>query len=115
MTDRLGQQLGNYRLTRLLGRGGFAEVYLGEHQRLKTQAAIKVLHTHLTDDDVVSFLKEARTIAYLEHSHIVRVLDFDVEEGTPFLVMSYAPNGNLRQRHPKGTILPLDTILSYVK
>jgi serine/threonine protein kinase len=44
MADRVGQQLGNYRLIRLLGTGGFAEFYLGEHVYLKRQAAIKVLH-----------------------------------------------------------------------
>ena len=43
MADRLGQQLGNYRLTALLGQGGFAKVYLGEHIYLNTTAAIKVL------------------------------------------------------------------------
>ena len=43
MSDRVGQQLGNYRLIRLLGRGGFAEVYLGEHLRLGTQAGREVL------------------------------------------------------------------------
>ena len=47
MTSRVGQQLGNYRLLRLLGAGGFAEVYLGEHVYLNTQAAIKVLQTRL--------------------------------------------------------------------
>jgi len=45
MVDRVGQRLGNYRLIRLLGRGGFAEVYLGQHIRLNMQAAIKVLQT----------------------------------------------------------------------
>ncbi len=116
MVDRVGQRLGNYRLTRLLGRGGFAEVYLGEHVRLGTHAAVKVLYTRLANpNEVESFQNEARTIAHLEHPHIVRVLDFDVMDDTPFLVMSYASNGTLRQRHPKGTILPLTTIISYVK
>src|SRR6266567_1985239 len=115
MADRVGQQFGNYRLIRLLGRGGFAEVYLGEHLRLKTQAAIKLLHTQLAGDEVASFLNEAQTIAHLEHPHIVRVLDFDVKEGLPFLVMSYAPNGTLRERHPKGTRLGPESILLYVR
>ncbi len=40
-----GQQLGNYRLIRLLGQGGFADVYLGKHIYLDTPAAVKILHT----------------------------------------------------------------------
>src|SRR6266571_1414296 len=115
MADSVGQRLGNYRLVRLLGQGGFAQVYLGEHQRLGTQAAIKLLSTHLSDDEVEKFLAEARIIARLEHPHIIRILDFDVEQDVPFLVMSYAPNGTMRRRFPKGTRLPLDIILTYLK
>lgn len=115
MEDRSGQQFGNYRLVRLLGQGGFAEVYLSEHILLNTQAAIKVLHTQLTASDIEQFRLEARTIANLEHPNIVRMLEFGVEGKTPFLVMSYAPNGTLRDRHPRGQRLPLSTIISYVK
>src|SRR5438132_5313016 len=115
MIEYVGQQLGNYQLVRLLGEGGFAEVYLGEHIHLGTQAAIKVSHTQLTSEDVEKFRSEARMIARLIHPHIVRVLDFGVEGKVPFLVLDYAPNGTLRQRHPKGTCLPLATIVSYVK
>lgn len=114
MADRVGQQLGNYRLIRLLGRGGFADVYLGEHVHIDTLAAIKVLHTQLTSEDVEKFRTEARTLARLVHPQIVRLLDFGIQENTPFLVMDYAPNGSLRQRYPKGTILPLTTIVLYV-
>src|SRR6266702_6480914 len=115
MADRIGQQLGNYRLVRLIGRGGFADVYLGEHVYLNTQVAIKILQTKIAGDELEGFLKEARTIAHLVHPHIVRVMDFGVEGETPFLVMDYAPNGTLRQRHPRGTTLPLAAISSYVK
>ncbi len=56
-----------------------------------------------------------RNIAHLIHPHIVRVLEFGVEGKTPFLVMDYAPNGTLRQRHARGAILPLETVVTYVK
>src|SRR6266487_3035506 len=112
--QREGQQLGNYRLIQLLGQGSFSEVYLGEHNHLHTQTAIKVLHGQLAKNDVEGFLTEARALAHLRHPHIIQVLDFGVEGTTPFLVMDYAPNGNLRQHHTKGTLIPLDTIITYV-
>jgi len=115
MTGRIGQQLGNYRLVSLIGAGGFADVYLGEHVHLGTQAAIKVLHVQLSSGDIEQFHREARTIARLEHPHIVHVLGFGVEAGTPFLIMNYAPNGTLRQRHPKGSRVPLAGVEAYVK
>src|SRR6266700_3537204 len=111
----IGQRLGNYRLIRLLGHGGFADVYLGEHIYLKTQAAIKVLHTQLQPEDIEKFRSEALTIAHLIHPHIIRVLDFDVENAAPFLVMDYALNDTLRHRHPRGTRLPSAVFLPYVK
>jgi WD40 repeat protein len=115
MADRVGQQLGNYRLLRLLGEGGFAEVYLGEHIHLGTSAAIKVLAARLSGEGVERFRQEARIIARLRHPYIVRVLDFDVAQGTPYLVMDYAPSGTLRARYPKGTRLALETLLPYVR
>ena len=45
----------------------------------------------------------------------MRVLKFGIEGKTPFLVMDYAPNGTLRQKHLKGVPLPLPTIVNYVK
>lgn len=114
MTDRVGQQLGNYRLLRLLGRGGFADVYLGKHLHLNTLAAIKVLQMRLIGNNLEQFRAEARAIASLTHPHIVRVLDFGVERGIPFLVMDYAPNGTLRRLYPNHTPLSPDTIVPYV-
>ncbi len=115
MIDYTGQKLGNYQLVKLLGRGGFADVYLGEHVYLQTTAAIKVVQAQLTDEALEKFLVEARTIARLSHPNIVPVLEFGIENTTPFLVMSYAPYGSLRQRHPRGSLLAPLTIVSYVE
>ncbi len=113
--SREGQQFGNYRLERLLGQGGFAEVYLGQHVRLKRLAAIKVLHAYLSEKEIDDFQREAQIITSLDHSNIVRIFDFDVQNGIPFLVMDYLPNGTPRQRHGRGEQLPLPVAVSYVK
>src|SRR5215469_645148 len=105
MANRVGQQLGNYRLIRLLGQGAFAAVYLGEHQYLERLAAIKVLHLRMETSTHEAFRREARTIAQLHHPYIISVHDFGIEDETPYLVMEYMPNGTLRSRHPKGTML----------
>src|SRR5437588_1325561 len=115
MADRVGQHFGNYRLVALLGQGGFAEVYLGQHVRFDQQAAIKVLHAHLSEQEAEHFQREAETIAKLAHPAIVRVFDYDVHEGVPFVVMDYAPGGSLRQRYPRGSLVPLPVIVSSVK
>ena len=114
MIDRVGHQLGNYRLHRLLGRGGFADIYLGEHVYLKSFAALKILRMSLSDEERTAFLKEAQTLTQLAHPNIVRVLDFAVEDDQPYLVMDYAPNGSLRERHPVGSRLSMDIIITYV-
>jgi serine/threonine protein kinase len=115
MAERVGQILGNYQLLRLLGRGAFADVYLAEHRYLEVPAAIKILHVRMEPSTHEQFRREARTIAHLQHPHIVRVLDFGFQDQTPYLVMEYTPNGTLRTRHPKGTRLPLEQIVHYVK
>src|SRR5579875_264468 len=110
-----GQRIGNYHLVNVLGKGGFAQVYLGLHCYLKTPAAIKVLHTHLDLADQQRFLQEAQLIARLDHPHIVRVLDFGVANALPYLVMEYAPMGSLRQHYPQGARMPLSDVLLFVK
>ncbi|GHO84950.1 protein kinase domain-containing protein [Dictyobacter formicarum] len=115
MIDLVGHQLGNYRVLRRLGGGGFADVYLGEQIHLKKDAAIKVVRTSFTEEQSAAFLQEARILAHLKHPHIVRVLDFAVEAGIAYLVLEYAQGGTLRTICPRGARLPLDTILRVVR
>jgi serine/threonine protein kinase len=115
MAGLVGQQLGQYRLIRLLGRGGFADVYLGQQLYLGSLAAIKVLSGPLVPEAHSGFLAEARTLVRLAHPHIIRVLDYGVQDQAPFLVMEYAPGGTLRKRHPAGERLPLPTVVAYVQ
>jgi serine/threonine protein kinase len=116
--SRVGQYIGNYQLIRRLGKGGFAEVYLGQHLHLPRQAAIKLLlNSSLTPSENKKFRAEAQIVASLRHPHIVQILDFGIDStsGLPYLIMDYAPDGTLRQLHPRGSVLPPATILSYLR
>jgi WD40 repeat protein/tRNA A-37 threonylcarbamoyl transferase component Bud32 len=113
--DQVDRQLGQYRILQPIGQGGLADVFVAEHADTTAKVAIKVLHTELSDEEVENFITQAGTISNLRHPHIVRVHDFGIANNRPFLIMDYAPHGSLRHIHPRGTQLPLSTIVSYVK
>jgi serine/threonine protein kinase len=114
MNNHIGKRFGNYRIIRLLGGGAFAEVFFGEHIYLKKPVAIKIFYAPISDEDTADFLKEARTIASLDHPHIIQIHDCGVERHIPYIVMKYASGGSLRQQHLKGTCLSPKTIVFYV-
>src|SRR5258707_830663 len=115
MADYLGQRFANYRLLRLLGKGSFADVYLGRHISLKTEAAIKIFDGRLEPDALHHFRTEVEHLRLLEHPSIMGLHEVGLEGDVPFLVMDVASGGTLRDRHPDGTMLPLATVLSYVQ
>src|SRR5437868_10790279 len=107
MPNRVGQQLSQYSLTRLLGRSAIVELYLAEHTVHGTEAAVKVLQVDLSTEELENFLRAARTLPNLVHSNVLQVIEVglarEAEDHFPFLVMEYTPNGSLRQRHPVGS------------
>jgi len=117
MTYTTGDTLLNkYRIERLLGRGGFAEVYLAAHLDLKGLRALKVLRRDamgLGSSDYNLFEERFRVEAELgdmfDHPNLVRVHDFERDAGTLILVMEYCAGGSLANRlYPaRGKVEPL--------
>ncbi|MCA9552661.1 MAG: serine/threonine protein kinase [Myxococcales bacterium] len=97
---QVGDQIGGYRLLRLLGDGSTSSVFLGEHVRLGRKAAIKVLTSELTDDErtVRRLINEARVVNDIQHPNIIDISDF-VEQDAPrrvALVMEYVEGPSLK-------------------
>ncbi|MSP13090.1 MAG: tetratricopeptide repeat protein [Chloroflexi bacterium] len=113
----ISQAFGKYKVIRLLGRGGMAEVYLAQDAILHRQVAVKAIHPHLAADEGFRsrFRQEAELIAALRHAHIVRLYDFDVADDAPFMVMEYLDGGTLKARlaelHACREIMPLGEIM----
>jgi tetratricopeptide (TPR) repeat protein len=99
-----GRRLGDrYVLSRPLGHGGMAAVWLATDERLGRQVAIKVLSDTVADDGefLDRFRREARVAARLQHPNLVQVFDFDAGE-RPYLVMEYIEGGSLADRVGEG-------------
>jgi serine/threonine protein kinase/beta-lactam-binding protein with PASTA domain len=108
IADSVGRVLGDrYRLTRPLGTGASAHVYVAEDVRLRRRVAIKVLHPALTGDEAFlrRFRAEAQAVASLRHPNILRVYDWGEDEGSPFLVMELLEGGSLRSMLDRGAML----------
>ena len=98
MVDLIGRNLGKYRIVARLGQGGMAEVYKAYQPGLDRHVAIKVLHSHLAQDQefVSRFEREARSVSRLRHQHILQVFDFDSVNNQHYMVMELVNGPNLR-------------------
>lgn len=108
-----GTRIGNYRVVRLVGRGGMGAVYEAVHENLGKRAAIKVLHAHFAQDPMLAarFNNEARALTTMDHPGIVQVFDYGLVDGTPFIAMEFL-NGEplsrrLKRHHPSPLPLPM--------
>ena len=96
----IGQEIfGTYKLVEVLGRGGMAVVYKGQHLLTDQAVAIKVLPPDLADQPQVKarFIDEARTLARLEHPNIVTMHNFLEDAGHLYLIMQFAEGDTFDQ------------------
>ena len=95
-----GDRVDQFKVIRLLAKGGMGEVYLARDMTLGRRVAIKVIRrqSRLTDEAVERFLFEARATANLSHPNIVAIFYSGQHQGLPYVVMEYLEGGNLRAR-----------------
>jgi Tol biopolymer transport system component len=110
--DLTGRQLGGYRVTSLLGRGGMGEVYRAHDSRLGRDVALKVLPTEFTADAerLSRFDGEARMLAALNHPHIGAIFGIEDAAGFPALVLEFVDGETLAERLRRGPIALRDAL-----
>jgi eukaryotic-like serine/threonine-protein kinase len=107
--SRLQEALGGrYRIEREIGQGGMATVYLAEDLKHDRKVAIKVLRPELAAIiGAERFLREIKTIATLQHPHILGLIDSGEANGTAYYVMPYIEGESLRDRLEREKQLPI--------
>ncbi len=113
-------QGGKYTIDQEIGRGGFGITFKAIHNYLGQVVVIKTLHQHLQQHpDFTKFQQqfqdEARRLAACVHPNIVRVSDYFLEAGLPYMVMDYIPGQTLERAvvYPM-TPLPEATAIRYI-
>lgn len=102
----VGRKLGMYEIVELLGHGGMATVYKGYRRDIDRYVAVKVLPPHpgLDKQFIERFRLEAKTIARLQHPHILPLYDYGVEDDILYLVMAYIEGGSLSGKIKRGNL-----------
>jgi serine/threonine protein kinase len=109
-----GRTLGPYRIGPIIGEGGMGIVYQAVDSRQGTAVAVKVLPQELSLDSPwrKRFSREVRATAAIQHSNVVRILDYGEDAGCLFLAMELIPGESLRTVISRGA-LPLKMVLDY--
>jgi serine/threonine-protein kinase len=106
-----------YRITRKLGGGGMADVYLAEDQELGRRVAVKILHERYANDEqfVERFRREATNAASLSHPNIVSIFDRGETNGSYFIVMEYVEGRTLKELIRTLGPAPISRAIAYTR
>lgn len=111
----VGEHLGEWLLTRVLGDGGMSVVYAGRHLFQEDEVAIKLLHPDLYDsqESLVRFHREIQVLQSLNHPGVVQILESgDSEDHGPFIILEMLQGEDLGQKILRDAPLPLSWLLS---
>ncbi len=116
MALNVGDRLGHYDVTVLIGEGGMGQVYQATDTKLNRQVALKILpEAFATDPDrLARFQREAQVLASLNHPNIAQIHGIEEDEGTRALVLELVEGPTLADRISKGP-LPIDEALPIAK
>ncbi len=116
MTGELPAKIDRYEIKSLIGQGGMASVYRAYDPRFERDVALKLMpKAFLYEPDFrTRFIREAKTIAMLEHPNIVPVYDFGDDAGQPYLVMRLMNGGSLSDKLENGP-LPMNEVLKIME
>lgn len=116
MTLGAGEVFAGYTIVRRLGAGGMGEVYLAQHPRLPRTEALKLLRPEISTDETfrARFVREANSIAAMDHPHIVTVYDRGDTDGTLWIATQYIDGTDaaqlMKDRYPAG--MPVEEALA---
>jgi serine/threonine protein kinase len=108
LTGQDGEQLGDFKILREVGRGGMGIVYEAMQQSLRRRVALKVLAPHIADSEtqLKRFRREAKSAARLHHTNIVPVYGVGESEGLHFIAMQFIDGVTLQQKMDGQTTQP---------
>jgi serine/threonine protein kinase len=103
-----------YQILKLVAKGGTAVMYKALQTSLDRVVAVKKLHNHLTEDENFTrrFVLEAKAAASLDHSNIVKIIDFGAEGASYYMVMEFIDGESLREILDRCKQVPLEVALA---
>ncbi|MED2592807.1 Stk1 family PASTA domain-containing Ser/Thr kinase [Bacillus thuringiensis] len=114
----IGKRLNDrYKLLKMIGGGGMANVYLAHDDILGRDVAVKILRLDYSNNEefIKRFHREAQSVTTLSHPNIVNMYDVGEEDGIYYLVMEYVPGQTLKQYIIERGMLPIGEALDIME
>lgn len=103
-----GSRFARYEIVRCVGVGGMGAVFEAIHVQLRKRVALKTQHTSLSQSEPARqrFVREAETVARIQHPNVVDITDVGVENDVPYFVMEFLEGEDLARRLERGQLRP---------